>query len=654
MTNQASQQTRPHHELMLAYIQNTRAYLTSLTSVLKKLAQTVFDLKIFFTLLILLFLSLEIVRDRGVIFGTILVPQELTEMGYTPVVVAERLKDNSTIFSTEEYTTDVKMNLGHENSDIDFVLPTTSVSVRSLVRYFRDLIGWVPTTITGELLYHKSEELVSLRLRIDSELVLDVSTTFGEDGMDELFEKGGQEIIKRIDPIALGVYHYTNEEYDLVHDIVRFVLDESEFYGTETYALAVNLKGLLHEINAEFDEAIRSYERLLSLDKSHAVTAYTNWGATLTKLENPDWDGAIKKFSKAIDFDPTDGGLYFNLGIALMRKNDPEIGRAITQFETALRMDSGNANLHYAIGAALANLEEIDWDKVILHLREAIWLGQKDPRVHYHLALALEKRVDPDWDEVARHYREAVEIGLDDANLDVIAARNLAIALVKAEIPEWDEVITHLTKALAFEPEDAKANLYLAQALVSTARPDFDKAIEHYRKAISLGLENAALHRNLAITFLSKNDPDWDEAIKHFNKVLALEPEDEEIHFYLSVALTSKEYPNWDKAIYHCKEAIRLGLRRDTVYFHLAEAFVNKVDPNWDEAIEPYREAIRLGLDQSQVYNRLGVALINATNPDLDEAIKQFNEALARDPNNIDALNNLQIAGEQKEYSTSP
>lgn len=220
----------------------------------------------------------ETIQHPNVIVEPISAPPALANMGYTPDVVTRRLIDSIQEFgkgedptmgrilpdsSDEEVSPLVELSrqaITEDNPDaknfiksyeenkkvdrdvfphaddwskLDFVVPVMGVSIKAVAAYLRNLC-WAPITVSGELLYAESDEVVSLRLRVNGKKLLDVPRKVNRTETDKLLEDGAYEVLKKVEPRILALYHY-NRGLD-------FAVQGRRKEAQEEYDKAYNMK----------------------------------------------------------------------------------------------------------------------------------------------------------------------------------------------------------------------------------------------------------------------------------------------------------------------------------------------------------------------------------------------------------------------------
>ena len=543
-------------------------------------------------------------RDQGVSFAPVQMPQELVDMGYTPRIVAQRLIDSSkslkrigtNIIENKNFiginkpievnnrieVTNTTINLPpmvHSLPEVDIVFPVVSISLNSATVYLRELVPWNYQTVNGEMLYHKLDNLVSLRLRIDGEQILDISGEFSATGMENLFAQSAYELIKQIRPNFLALYHYTNGQKEAAKEILNFIF--SNYSVSTDYVAAINLKGIIHFEDKQFDEAFRAFNKAIEFDPNYTNT-YNNWGYALA-LQG-DLTGAIEQFKKAFEINPNNASTHNNWGGVLLLQGD--LTGAIEQFKKAFEINPNNASTHNNWGGALAS--QGDFTGAIEQYKKAVDLNTNDAHTYINWGNAL-ARLD-DHTGAIEQYKKAIKLDPNDSSAYI----NWGYAL--ARLGDHTGAIEQYKKAVNLNPNNVHALAYTNWGNALAEQDDLTGAIEQYKKAIELDPSHTPTYYNWGNALALQGD--LIGAIELYKKAIDIDPN------------YAPAYYNWGQT---------LELQEDLT-----------------EAIEMYKKAIDIDPNYALAYINWGNVL--AEQGDLIGAIEQYNKAVNLDPNNVHAL----------------
>ena len=514
----------------------TLAYLIS--AIVRNITLVFYSLMFMLILLAISLVLWETFRDAGVMLEPILVPQEFVDMGYTPEIMARRLNDSANVYHIHEVTKINDMIQLYKYRELDIVLPEVGISIKSVSSYFRDLIGRNISSISGEMLYYKSKAQISFRLRFNSEQIYDDFENLSEKGITTLLNKAGYMLTKRVNPFALAHYHYNNDEEIKALEIVNYIfknLDKDKI----DFVRAVNLKGVIHHLNDEYEEAISEYKWAIDLDPSYAVP-YINWGVSLMSKREPDYSGAIERFMKALKLDPNNAFAYLNWGVALMKKREPDWQGAIERFMEALKLDPNNVSAHVNWGVALMSKREPDYSGAIERFMEALKLDPNNVSAHVYWGIALMSKR---------------ELGNKGA-------------------------IERFMEALKLDPNNVSAHVYWGIALMSKRELGNKGAIERFMEALKLDPNNVSAHVNWGVALMSKREPDYSGAIERFIVAVEIDPNYTHAHLNWGFALMNKRGPDLYGAIEKYKKVIKLAPMNTIAYSHMftALAYLGKYD----------------------------------------------------------------------------
>src|SRR5580658_10607755 len=125
--------------------------------------------------------------------------------------------------------------------------------------------------------------------------------------------------------------------------------------GGEESAEIFAAKGHIQFELEQYDDAIKTYEKLLNLAPRHA-TANFNLGICYEKLGR--WQEATDAFTKALEVDPQREEAQLGLGICLLHQEKPE--PAIGYFEKVLARQPGHETATFGKAVSLQLLWKFD------------------------------------------------------------------------------------------------------------------------------------------------------------------------------------------------------------------------------------------------------------------------------------------------------
>ena len=266
------------------------------------------------------------VFHQEIILDPIEVPEDIEKLGYTGIVVAEQLADAALNIELEIRELSAQSSWHKETNNLrgistntkipDISVPGAQFSIRFLARFIRQEFGLNSIYLRGELVHENNDLVLTLR-NLSAANIPVVRVSNNGKGIEQLFPKGGNALLKLTNPSATAIYAYhkfsnilTDSangkiDYEQSVDFFKYCL---KFPPTTDDKLAYILWGAtLGDLNRP-EEAIVQFRKAIDLDPNYAL-AYNNWGLALGDLNRPE--EAIKQFQKAIGLDPKFAGAYY-------------------------------------------------------------------------------------------------------------------------------------------------------------------------------------------------------------------------------------------------------------------------------------------------------------------------------------------------------
>ncbi len=166
-------------------------------------------------------------RRKTVLIDPINVPQDIADKGYRPEVVAKRLIDEALAIRREATTAKEMRGLMPEWTRADIQLPGAGLSIKSAVRYVKELLKFSGTRIGGEIIRDGKNLELRLRARSDSPVVIDVPAQ-PEAELDKLIHLGAREMLKAIDPYILAAYFHEKRDSEASLKLINICLGNTE------------------------------------------------------------------------------------------------------------------------------------------------------------------------------------------------------------------------------------------------------------------------------------------------------------------------------------------------------------------------------------------------------------------------------------------
>jgi tetratricopeptide (TPR) repeat protein len=181
-----------------------------------------------------------------------------------------------------------------------------------------------------------------------------------------------------------------------------------------------NKVGITQFQMSRFEEAKKSYEKAIKLDKSYA-NAYNN--LAVVHYRNKKYGRAIKYYRKAIELQPSAASFHNNLACAYFAKKDFE--KAVPEYQKALELDPdvferrSNAGIvaqlsspedraHYSYVLAKMYAQAGQFDRSLLYLRRAMEEGYKDVNDALKDGEFAQLRKDPRFNDLMTQRPQAI------------------------------------------------------------------------------------------------------------------------------------------------------------------------------------------------------------------------------------------------------
>jgi tetratricopeptide (TPR) repeat protein len=336
------------------------------------------------------------------------------------------------------------------------------------------------------------------------------------------------------------------------------VLDEARRLKPDFAPLHLLAAELL-ETRGDFDSAIESYRRALSVDHGSAGAEF---GIGRLLLAKADLEESATHLERAAVLDPEAGSIQATLSQLYHR-----LGREEEATEAARRARRLHPDLDVHDPVLASVMEEavslvgyqaraVDAERAgdPLHaealLRHAIEIRPLDASLHYNLANHLSRQGR--LREAEESYRQALKLDAGHAatlvNLGILVAQNgklgearqlfekaierepahagalLGLGNVAAAEGRLDEAVRLFERALESDPDRPDSHYALARALA--ARGASDDAVEHFLAALEGAPERADIHVELAELYARRHDNEAAERHIFLARGMGMEPPD--------------------------------------------------------------------------------------------------------------------------------
>jgi tetratricopeptide (TPR) repeat protein len=286
--------------------------------------------------------------SKAIVLDQIEVPKALQDKGITPVSVSRRLADQVQKIqakSTENRSLHRLLQPAWMQEDIQ--VPGSTLSVRAIVRFFKEEFGLPDTHIDGELTEGPAERL-SLTLRNTETGEVLVTQPRSTNGLDQLIADGATNIVQIVDPVTLAAYWYaiegrTHSFRNTEHWIRYAIANDFEASASRAY----NLWGNFLTDQGIMQDALDKY-RLAAAQKHQFAELYSNWGDALTTVGRSS--DAEAKYHKALEMNGSLGAAY--LGLGTLYSQQANYASAIPALKSSKRLDPDQLCSSYILGSA--------------------------------------------------------------------------------------------------------------------------------------------------------------------------------------------------------------------------------------------------------------------------------------------------------------
>jgi len=337
-----------------------------------------------------------------------------------------------------------------------------------------------------------------------------------------------------------------------------------------------------------------------------------NRAVNIPEFVNMNPSGIEHIDTPAVDF-------YKQFDLASDLSNKGKYPEAIDAWSKALAMQSDDDRAHFVYGETLLRAGRLD--DGIVQLRESIRLNPHFAEAHNNLGVALGRAGQ------ARESEAQIRLALDEKPEYAEAHNNLGTALLVEH--RVDEAVLQFRSALQYKPEFSEAHNNLGNVFEAQGRSD--DAVEEYRKAIKSDPQNESAYDNLGSAMAKQGN--FDEAVADFTKGIELNPANAGIEGHLGQALMAKR--DLPDAIPHLQKAVELDPESAEHHMNLGLALAKNGDPG--NAIPEFQRAVAIAPNSVDGDYYLGKALVMTGKG--EEGLKYWKLALAKDPDNLQLLN---------------
>jgi predicted Zn-dependent protease len=479
--------------------------------------------------LTLLYAFVRELRRDEVELGAFSAPRELADRGYTSSVIAEHVLQEIRAIQTRAPTQRTRRQVGSDASLPDIQMAASGLSMHSVVRYARGLLGLPDNRIDGEILQDGTRLRMTMRVR-EGRAARPLAVTREDANVERLLEDAGRAIVQVADPYVLAAYLFDREsasgEFPATNLAIDYVLTHPP---ADDDAAALDLRGDVRHEEGNDLQALESYRRALATDPNEQASAGivdsllrlgrdTEASAfaagripkarTVDELEQAsylqhalgDWHGLLDTAYRYVATAPGSAWAHVALSHALLHAHRP--AEALEAADRGLALDASNFMLRYFRTSALLELGRA---------QEA--LEASDATV---VSGALAGR--PAEGDAFMLWQRAESLLLLGRGADALAEYQAVVARQRNPNRlrmEWGDLLIalgHAGEALAIErfvlretPRYWPAHVTLARALVVQGKPA--EAVRHLEIAALGDPDDPAVPRAWAVALAAMGKP---------------------------------------------------------------------------------------------------------------------------------------------------
>ncbi|MEO8210329.1 MAG: tetratricopeptide repeat protein, partial [bacterium] len=258
------------------------------------------------------FLIYKEINKETIIIESFQVPMDLEKQNITGQAIVNKLVDQIELIKANADTAYKKLDVKPViyDTQLEFVVPVTGISLKSLLQNLKIFLGKKQTRISGEVVMDGKQ--LNLTIRVYGE----PSKTFtGElNELDDIMKDAAQYVLQYTQPYLLAYYlyyFYEKKDKDAATDMIQYTLSH---LPKDDDAMAYTLEGFIMYDEERYDEAVKRFKKAIELDPM-TTDAYNSWAYILNEQKKSD--SAIDLYKKSAEIDPNYFYTYHYWGIAL-------------------------------------------------------------------------------------------------------------------------------------------------------------------------------------------------------------------------------------------------------------------------------------------------------------------------------------------------
>lgn len=364
----------------------------------------------------------------------------------------------------------------------------------------------------------------------------------------------------------------------------------------------------------EFTEVVESS----ATDQDKAVALLYLGIIADTKAE---FDNAIKYFERALGYDKSNSEIYLNLARTYNKKND--FANAARYAQMALDISPGDVYPLLLLGNISFN--QTRYDDAAAYYEKGLGINPGHPALLYNMAMAMFKKGERF--QALEYLKKASEA---DGFGEIAYKSYTRLGTEFLESNMFDLAEKYLYQAVKMRPGDTVAHYNLGVAYMRQGKKD--EALKELEEAERLGQDDSVILENLGESYFSLKD--YDRSLRSFNKLLEKNARDVRIlsrigEIYYSKGDLERAYDAYRKVtqIQPATENARIA------YLNMGNILDDA--QRFDDAIEAYQSALVIRDNDDLTYFNLGLAYMHADKPAL--AVNAWKKASQINPGNIKA-----------------
>ncbi|MDQ3181480.1 MAG: tetratricopeptide repeat protein, partial [Acidobacteriota bacterium] len=282
--------------------------------------------------------------------------------------------------------------------------------------------------------------------------------------------------------------------------------------------------------------------------------AYNNLG--VIAVQNNDANGAIEKFSAALEWKPDFPNLNRNLGIVSFRAN--QFDKAIAPLSRHLQANSKDNLIRQMLGTSFYFMNNFAKAVETLKPIEAILTTDTELAYFYGISLVQLKR-----------NQEAIPV----FNKLALASQKTSESLFYAAqgfmiLGDYERAVKEFRTVVSFAPETPKANYFIGQSLIRLNQ--YAQAEQFFKRELEINPADALSKYHLALTLIERKI-ETEKAMTILEEAINLRSDYADAHYQLGKIYL--ERGDTEKAIAQLESAVSSDAKKDYIHYQLSIAY---------------------------------------------------------------------------------